>query len=89
MDFRSRKSGITSILWLDLEKTIDHYQKMVANARNQMNFQQEKLMEKNIEVKKYEKMQEKDLAFFLEGMKQAEGRQMDEISIQLFMNRGD
>ena len=30
------------------------------NARNQMNFYQEKLMQKNIEVKKYEKMKEKD-----------------------------
>lgn len=72
-----------------LEKTIDHYQKMVANARSQMNFQQEKLMEKNIEVKKYEKMKEKDLASFMESMKQTEGRQMDDISIQLFMNRGN
>jgi flagellar FliJ protein len=72
-----------------LEKTIDHYQKMVANARSQMNFQQEKLMEKNIEVKKFKKMQERDLAGFLESMKQAEGRQMDDISIQLYMNRGN
>ncbi|PWW27368.1 flagellar FliJ protein [Cytobacillus oceanisediminis] len=72
-----------------LEKTIDHYQKMVANARSQMNFQQEKLMEKNIEVKKYEKMKEKDLASFMESIKQTEGRHMDDISIQLFMNRGN
>ncbi|GLB59348.1 flagellar export protein FliJ [Cytobacillus sp. NCCP-133] len=72
-----------------LEKTIDYYQKMVANARSQMNFQQDKLMEKNMEVKKYEKMKEKDLASFMEDIKQKEGRQMDDISIQLYMNRGN
>ena len=43
------------------KKPIDYYQKMVINARNQMNFQQEKLLQKNIEVKKYEKMKEKGL----------------------------
>ncbi|WP_026585534.1 flagellar export protein FliJ [Bacillus sp. J33] len=72
-----------------LEKSIGHYQKMVANARSQMNFQQEKLMEKNIEVKKYEKMKERDLDSFMEDMKQKEARQMDDISIQLYMNRGN
>lgn len=73
----------------NLEKTISHYQQIVINARNHMNFYQEKLMEKNIEVKKYEKIKEKDLSKFTENQKQLEGKQMDDISIQQFMNRGN
>lgn len=73
----------------NLEKSIAYYQKMVLNARNRMNLYQEKLMEKNIEVKKYEKMKEKDFQLFLEDMKASENRQMDEISIQQYMNRGN
>jgi flagellar FliJ protein len=73
---------------LNLETTIDHYQKLVQNARNQMLFYQEKLMEKNIEVKKYEIMKEKDRLVFLEELKQLEAKQMDDISLQQYMHRG-
>jgi len=73
----------------NLEKTISHYQQIVINARNHMNFYQEKLMEKNIEVKKYEKIKEKDKFNFLEKLKYIEGKQMDDISIQQYMNRGN
>ncbi|WP_075980926.1 flagellar export protein FliJ [Bacillus massilinigeriensis] len=72
----------------NIEKSIEYYQKMVINARNRMNFYQEKLMEKNIEVKKYEKMKEKDLLLFVNEMKASENKQMDDISIQFYMNRG-
>ncbi|MDF1506587.1 flagellar export protein FliJ [Robertmurraya sp. DFI.2.37] len=72
----------------NLEKTINHYQKMVINARNRMHLFQEKLMEKNIEVKKFEKIREKDLEHFLHSLKTTENKQMDDISIQLYMNRG-
>ncbi|MDP4161465.1 MAG: flagellar export protein FliJ [Bacillota bacterium] len=71
-----------------IEKTIEHYQKMVVNARGKMVFYQEKLMEKNVEVKKYEKIKEKDFLSYKENLKYLEGRQMDDISIQQFMNRG-
>ncbi|QED47543.1 flagellar export protein FliJ [Cytobacillus dafuensis] len=73
----------------NLEKTIEHYQQIVMNARNHMNFQQEKLKEKNIEVKKFEIMKEKGLTNYAESVKQLEGKQMDDISIQHFMNRGN
>ncbi|WP_080846446.1 flagellar export protein FliJ [Cytobacillus gottheilii] len=73
----------------NLEKTIHHFQKMVMNTRSQMNYFQERLMEKNIEVKKYEKMKEKSKELFYEELKQLEGRQMDDISIQHFVNRGN
>lgn len=71
----------------NLEKSIEHYQKVVMNARNIMNFQQMQLMEKNVEVKKYEKIKEKDHLQFLAEEKYAESRMMDEISIQQYMNR--
>ncbi|MBP2240128.1 flagellar FliJ protein [Cytobacillus eiseniae] len=73
----------------NLEKTITHYQQIVINARNHMNFYQEKLMEKNIEVKKYEKIKEKDFAMHTETIKYLEGKQMDDISIQQYMSRGN
>ena len=72
----------------NLEKTIHHYQKMVMNARNRMNLYQEKLMDKNIEVKKFEKIREKDFEHFTADLKIIESKQMDDISIQHFMNRG-
>lgn len=72
---------------LNLGKTINHYQKMVINARNHMNFHQEKLTQKNIEVKKYEKMKEKDKHQFLEQLNHIEAMQMDDISIQHYVHR--
>jgi flagellar protein FliJ len=73
----------------NLEKSINHFQKMVMNTRSQMNYFQERLMEKNIEVKKYEKIKEKSKDLFYEEQKQLEDRQMDDISIQHFVNRGN
>lgn len=74
---------------LNLQKTIDHFQKMVMNARNQMNFYQERLMQKNIELKKFEKIKEKDKVVFLEELKHEEAKQMDDISIQQYVHRGN
>ncbi|RSD28023.1 flagellar export protein FliJ [Mesobacillus subterraneus] len=71
----------------NLEKSIAHYQKVVMNARNIMNYQQLQLTEKNMEVKKYEKIKEKDHLQFLADEKYEESRMMDEISIQQYMNR--
>lgn len=73
----------------NLEKTIHHYQKMVINARNRMNLYQEKLMDKNIEVKKFEKIREKDFVQFTEDLKGIETKQMDDISLQQYMYRGN
>ncbi|XJZ28499.1 flagellar export protein FliJ [Bacillota bacterium Lsc_1132] len=73
----------------NLQKSIEFYQKMVMNARTRMNLIQEKLMEKNVEVKKYEKIKEKDFLQYQEKAKLEEGRQMDNISIQQYMNRGN
>lgn len=69
------------------EKTIEHYQKMVMNARNRMNLYREKLMDKNVEVKKFEKIREKDFENFLSEIRAMELKEMDDISIQQYMNR--
>jgi flagellar FliJ protein len=74
---------------INLQKSIEYYQKMVMNARNRMNLYQEKLIETNIEVKKYAKMKEKDFFHYLEGMKFLEAKQMDDVSIQAYMSRGN
>jgi flagellar FliJ protein len=73
----------------NLQKTIDHDQKVVVHTRNQMNFYQDKLLQKNIEVKKYEVLKEKGKIVFLEGIRQLEAKQMDDISIQQYMHRGN
>jgi flagellar FliJ protein len=72
----------------NLQNSIEYYQKMVINARNRMNHYQEKLIESNVEVQKYEKMKEKDFLHYLNGIKFQEAKQMDDVSIQVFMNRG-
>lgn len=69
------------------ERQIRHYQKRVVETRNKMNFFHQVLVEKNIEVKKYEKMKESDRQVFMEQQNQMENRQMDEISIQQYMGR--
>ncbi|WP_445488768.1 flagellar export protein FliJ [Niallia sp. 03133] len=73
---------------INLIKMIEHSQKIVVNARNSMNFYQEKLMEKNIEVKKLAKMKEKDVMKFIQLEKEMEAKQMDDISLQQYMQPG-
>ncbi|MDQ0214300.1 flagellar FliJ protein [Oikeobacillus pervagus] len=73
----------------NLEKTIDYHQQLVINARNKMNWFSQLLQEKNIEVKKYEKIKEKDMKRFKAFLLQNENKQMDEISTIQFMNRGN
>ena len=73
----------------NLQKRIDHDQKVVVHTRNQMNFYQDKLLQKNIEVKKYEVLKEKGKLVFLEELRQLEAKQMDDISIQQYMHRGN
>jgi flagellar protein FliJ len=73
----------------NLEKIIEHYQKEVIEARYRMTLHQDQLMEKNIEVKKYEKIKEKDFQRFLDGLKEIESKNMDEISIQQYLSKGN
>ena len=71
----------------NLEKKIEFVQQEVINARQQMDLLQRVLIDKNIEVKKYEKMQEKDYAKHLQFVKHVESNQMDDLSIQTFLSK--
>lgn len=73
----------------NLENTIHHYQKLVSMKRNEMNEKQHDLTEKNIELKKFEKMKEKQLEMFLIRNKANEMKEMDDISITQFMTHGN
>lgn len=71
----------------NLERTISHYQHLVAQAREQMLLKQAKLAEEAIEVKKYERMKEKHEQAVYEALQTIENRWMDEVSIQQFIHR--
>lgn len=72
----------------NLEKLLSLCQQEVIEARYKMNTQRDILMERNIEVKKYEKMKEHDFLEFLDVMKEAENKEMDEISIRQYLSKG-
>ncbi|MBT2665808.1 flagellar biosynthesis chaperone FliJ [Bacillus sp. ISL-4] len=76
-------------LFMDnLEKLLSHCQQEVIEARYKMNNQRDILMERNIEVKKYEKLKEDSFLKFLDVIKEAESKQMDELSIRQFLRKG-
>lgn len=67
-----------------LEKTIADFQKKVVQARTKMNWHEEKLLEKSIEVKKYEKMRERDFINFQAEQERVEMIRLDELSSMLY-----
>lgn len=62
------------------EKTIADVQKKVIQARAKMNWHEEKLLEKNLEVRKFEKMREKDFDEYKIEQNRLETIQLDELS---------
>lgn len=72
-----------------LERLIAEVQQQVIDHRARMNWYEEKLLEDTIEVKKYQKMREKDVELFLEEEQHKEALFLDEISTQQYTrNRG-
>lgn len=63
-----------------MEKTIEDVQQKVMQARAKMNWHEQKLLEKSLEVRKYEKMRERDHERFLEEQLHIEAIQLDELS---------
>ncbi|WP_274309453.1 flagellar export protein FliJ [Solibacillus daqui] len=63
-----------------MEKTIADVQLKVMQARAKMNWHEEKLLEKNLEVRKYEKMRENDFEQFKEDQLRIEATLLDELS---------
>lgn len=74
---------------LNLEQSIRKHQEAVSDARIKMQGKENKLLEKNIEVKKFEKLKEKTIKKSYDEQIDAENKAMDEISIQQYMNRGN
>ena len=70
-----------------LETAIAETQKAVLKARAKMEWYEEKLLEDTIEVKKYEKVKEKDYEQYKEEMKQYEAAQLDEMSTVQFSRK--
>ncbi len=70
-----------------LEKKIEKQQIMVNNARNRMQHLQKQLMEKNIEVKKFEKLREKDVRKFFDQLRAEENKRMDDAALQTYLHR--
>lgn len=70
-----------------LEKTIVDVQQKVVQARSKMNWYEEKLLEKNLEVRKFEKMREKDFKLFKQEQDRIEGIFLDEISTLTYNKR--
>ncbi len=70
-----------------LEKTIEDLQKKVTQERVKMNWHEEKLLEKNIEVRKYEKMREKDFEAFRVEQERIENIRLDELSTMAYYKK--
>ena len=63
-----------------LDKTIEDIQQKVVQARAKMNWHEQKLVEKNLEVRKYEKMRENDFERYKEDQLRIETILLDELS---------
>jgi flagellar protein FliJ len=70
-----------------LEIRIAEVQQQVMQARSKMNWYENKLLEKTLEVRKFEKMKEKDRDYHRAEMEQLEAIQLDELSTLKFRRR--
>ncbi|MGN1400555.1 MAG: flagellar export protein FliJ [Bacillus sp. (in: firmicutes)] len=69
----------------NLDKLIEHAQSEVMKTRESMDRLQQVLINKNMEVNKFEKIREKELAAYEENEKRLENKMMDDISVQIFL----
>ncbi|MHA6258709.1 flagellar export protein FliJ [Sporosarcina sp. CAU 1771] len=70
-----------------LEKNIHTTQQKVIQARSKMNWYEDKLLERTIEVKKFEKMKENDRENYRTEMEYREAGLLDELSTLKFRGR--
>lgn len=70
-----------------MDKTIEDVQQKVVQARAKMNWHEQKLLEKNLEVRKYEKMKEKDFEAFRDEQNRLETILLDELSGQAYFRK--
>ncbi|PID02785.1 flagellar export protein FliJ [Sporosarcina sp. P2] len=72
-----------------LDLTIDHIQQEVMKSRSKMNWYESQLLEKNIEVKKFEKMKKIGKEQYDAEMEHIEINRIDELSTMKFRSRED
>ncbi|PIC58791.1 flagellar export protein FliJ [Sporosarcina sp. P12(2017)] len=72
-----------------LDLSIDHIQQEVMKSRSKMNWYESQLLEKNIEVKKFEKMKEIGKQQHNVEMEHVETNRIDELSTMKFRSRED
>lgn len=70
-----------------LEKKIQLVQQQVIQARSKMNWFEDKLLERTLEVRKFEKMKEKDLDEYRVESEHEEAQRLDELSTMTFRGR--
>lgn len=70
-----------------LEKKIAQLQKQVIQARSKMNWYENKLFDKTLEVKKFEKMKEKDRDVYRNEKEQLESIRLDELTTIRFRGK--
>ena len=70
-----------------LEHTIADVQQKVVKARAKMQWHEQKLLEKNLEVRKFEKMRERDFENFKEELDKKEMLQLDELSNLMYFKK--
>ena len=70
-----------------LEHSIADVQQKVVKARAKMQWHEQKLLEKNLEVRKFEKMREKDIENFKEHQDRTEMSQLDELSTLMYFKK--
>lgn len=67
-----------------LEKQISEVQQTVMQSRSKMNWYEDKLLERTLEVRKFEKMKEKDRELHHVEMDYKEAQRLDELSTMTF-----
>ena len=70
-----------------LERSIAEVQQKVVQARAKMTWHEQKLLEKNLEIRKFEKMREKDFATFKIEQDRAEMLYLDELSTLMYSKK--
>lgn len=70
-----------------LEKKIEEVQQQVIRARSKMQWFEEKLLERTMEVRKFEKMKEKDRENYREELESQEAKWLDELSTMTFQGK--
>lgn len=70
-----------------LEKKIEYVQQKVIQARSKMNWFEDKLLERTLEVRKFEKMKEKDYDHYRAEEEYKEAQRLDELSTMTFRGR--